>query len=76
MKKTHNRESVKRDAAQKVVNVLASVEGLTVDDGAEVLSACMNLIKEQMHVVLAEEGKKPLADALGHLNRSGIKIVQ
>ena len=76
MKKTHGRESVKRDAAQKVVNVLASMEGLAVDDGVEVLSACINLIKEQMHVVLAEEGKKPLAGALGHLNRSDIKIVR
>lgn len=76
MQKTHDRESVKRDAAQKVVNVLASVEGLTVDDGVEVLMACVNLIKEQMHVVLAEEGRKPLTDALGHLNRSDIKIVR
>ena len=69
------REKLKAQTAKEIVDLLASKEGLTVADGAEVLMACNNLIKERTYKAMAEEEARPLTDALDHLNRSDIKIV-
>ncbi len=67
-------ELVKSKAAQDIVNVLINA-GLTVSEGAEILIACNNLIKERTFSAMTEEEARPLSEALSHLNKSDIKIV-
>lgn len=70
-----SKEKIKSETAQKIVNILAEVKGLTITDGAEILMACNSLIKEKTFQAMAEQEKMLISESLGHLNRSDIKIV-
>lgn len=74
MREAKRKEQVRAKAAQDVVNVLVDA-GLTVSEGAEVLIACNNVIKERTFSAMRAEEARPLSEALSHLNRSDIKIV-
>lgn len=60
------------EVARKIVDLLAEVDGLTVNGASEILISCNQLIKERTYKAMEEEESKPLVEALSHLNRSGI----
>lgn len=69
------KNEVKAKLAKDIVNLLADTEGLTVNEGAEILKSCHALVSESTLKAIGEAEKQPLKEALGHLNRSDIKVV-
>lgn len=69
------KQKVKAALAKDIVNMLADTEGLTVGEGAEILMACNNMIKENVFKAMNVEESNLISVSLKHLNRSDIKIV-
>ena len=69
------KQKVKARLAQSIVNMLADEKELTVGEGAEILMACNNMIKENVFKAMNVEESNLISVSLKHLNRSDIKIV-
>lgn len=69
------KQGVKAKLAKNIVNLLADTEGLTVGEGAEILMACNNMIKENVFKAMNVEESNLISVSLKHLNRSDIKVV-
>lgn len=69
------KQKVKARLAKDIVNMLADTEGLTVGEGAEILMACNNMIKENVFKAMDVEESNLISVSLKHLNRSDIKVV-
>lgn len=69
------KQNVRAKLAQDIVNLLADTEGLTVGEGAEILMACNNMIKENVFKAMNIEESNLISVSLKHVNRSNIKVV-
>ncbi len=69
------KQKTRAKLAKDIINMLADTEGLTVGEGAEILMACNNMIKENVFKAMNVEESNLISVSLKHLNRSDIKVV-